>query len=101
MTPALIALDWGTTSLRAWLVGQDGAAIDHVARPLGILNVANGDFAAAFAATVGPWRSASPGLPAIASGMIGSRQGWREAPYVACPATAAAIAGGLTEPRAR
>ncbi len=97
MTPALIALDWGTSSLRAWLVGADGTSIDHVAGPLGILNVPNGDFAAAFSATVGAWRAASPGLPAIASGMIGSRQGWREAPYVECPATLAAIAGGLAQ----
>src|SRR3546814_1787222 len=29
------------------------------------------------------------------SGMIGSRQGWREVPYVACPAEPAEIAQGL------
>lgn len=97
MNPALIALDWGTTSLRAWLVAADGTVIDRVAAALGILNVPDGDFAAAFAATVGSWRAASPNLPAVASGMIGSRQGWREAPYVACPASPAAIAGGLTQ----
>jgi 2-dehydro-3-deoxygalactonokinase len=93
--PALIALDWGTTSLRAWLVAGDGAVLDQLARPLGILAVEGGDFAGAFAATAGAWRRGNPRLPALASGMIGSRQGWREAPYVACPASADAIARGL------
>jgi 2-dehydro-3-deoxygalactonokinase len=95
MSAALIALDWGTTSLRAWLVGADGAVLDQRAQPLGILNVKDSDFAGAFAATAGAWRRGNPGLPALASGMIGSRQGWREAPYVACPASADAIARGL------
>ena len=31
----------------------------------------------------------------MASGMIGSRQGWREAPYAECPAGAAELARGL------
>jgi 2-dehydro-3-deoxygalactonokinase len=92
---ALIALDWGTTSLRGWLVAGDGAVLDQLAQPLGILAVKDGDFAGAFAATAGAWRRGNPGLPAVASGMIGSRQGWREAPYVACPASADAIARGL------
>jgi len=95
VTPALIALDWGTTSLRAWLIAGDGAVLAERARPLGIMHVANGDFAGAFDQAVGDWRRAHPGLSVIASGMIGSRQGWREAPYVACPASADAIARGL------
>lgn len=95
MTPSLIALDWGTSALRAWLVARDGAALGERALPLGIMNVANGDFAGAFDQAVGDWRRAYPGLPVIASGMIGSRQGWREAPYVSCPAEPAALAQGL------
>ncbi len=92
---ALTALDWGTTSLRAYLVAADGAVLDRLERPLGILQVPGGDFARAFHDAVGPWLAAHPGLPALASGMIGSRQGWGEAAYVACPAGVDALAGSL------
>ena len=44
----------------------------------------------------GGWFLAYPGLPIIASGMIGSRHGWREAPYVRCPAEPRDIAANLT-----
>jgi len=78
----LIALDWGTTSLRAYLLGADGAVLERREAPLGILNVEGGDFARAFRGATEGW----PRAPALAAGMIGSRQGWREAPYVECPA---------------
>jgi 2-dehydro-3-deoxygalactonokinase len=91
----LIALDWGTSRCRAYLVdGRDGV-IGRLDEPLGILSVPNGDFAGAFERLVGPWLSQHGNLPVIASGMIGSRQGWYEAPYVECPAAAAEIAGRL------
>ncbi len=93
MSPRLVALDWGTSSLRAWLLGDDGAPLAEKSAPLGILKVPNGDFAAAFRATCGEWLTHA--LPAIASGMIGSRQGWVEAPYAACPAGFEAITRGL------
>jgi len=35
-------------------------------------------------------------LPMIASGMVGSRQGWKEAPYLDCPATLKQAAHQLT-----
>lgn len=94
MRPVLIAVDWGTTNFRAWLMGRDGQLLEAVTRPTGIRQV-SGPFSAALAEAVGPWRSAHPALPVLMSGMIGSRQGWVEAPYVFCPASAAAIAAGL------
>jgi 2-dehydro-3-deoxygalactonokinase len=89
--PGLIALDWGTTSLRAYLMAADGAVLDKREKPLGILNVKGGDFAGALRAAAEGW----PQAPALAAGMIGSRQGWREAPYVECPAGLDAVARGL------
>ena len=80
----LIGLDWGTTSCRAYLIGADGAAFARVADGPGILKVQNGAFGAALDAMAGDW----PNLPVILSGMIGSRQGWLEAPYARCPAGA-------------
>ena len=88
---SLIALDWGTTSLRAYLLGADGAVLERREAPLGILNVKDGDFAGAFRGATEGW----PQAPALAAGMIGSRQGWREAPYVECPAGLGDIARKL------
>jgi 2-dehydro-3-deoxygalactonokinase len=90
--PALIAVDWGTSSLRATLVGRDGALLEHRSGGPGILAVAAGGFGAVLASVVGEWRGA---IPMLLSGMIGSRQGWVEAPYLACPAGGAEIAKAL------
>jgi len=91
----LIALDWGTSSLRAYLLGDAGVVLDRRAEPLGILNVTDRDFASVFAAVTEEWRRANPGIPALASGMIGSAQGWVEAAYVDVPADLDAVARGL------
>jgi 2-dehydro-3-deoxygalactonokinase len=43
-------------------------------------------FAETLLSLCGDWLAAHPGCACIASGMVGSRQGWVEAPYVECPA---------------
>ncbi len=91
----LIALDWGTTSLRAWLLDEAGAVVDSRTAPLGIMRVADARFEAAFHEVCGAWLAAHPGVGAIASGMIGSRQGWHEAAYVDCPAASEDLAARL------
>ena len=88
----LIGLDWGTTSCRAYLVGTNGAVLERIADGPGILKVANGAFSAAFDAMTGRWDNR---LPVVLSGMIGSRQGWREASYARCPAGADDIVKAL------
>lgn len=93
--PALVALDWGTSRLRAYLMAADGGLLDRRSRDLGILKVAGGDFAGALQAVAGDWLSAGPALPILAAGMIGSRQGWREVAYVPCPAGLPELAAGL------
>jgi 2-dehydro-3-deoxygalactonokinase len=82
-TKPFIGLDWGTTSFRAYLVNGDGAVTDQVSASEGILAVNDGAFEAALEQRVGAWDKT---LPVIASGMITSRQGWVELPYVDCPA---------------
>jgi 2-dehydro-3-deoxygalactonokinase len=93
--PALIALDWGTTSLRAYLLGADGSALDTRASSAGIMKLPEGGFDQAFEDTCGAWLAAHPHLPVIAAGMVGSAQGWVEAPYVETPAGADALVGGI------
>ncbi|HWK47696.1 MAG TPA: 2-dehydro-3-deoxygalactonokinase [Stellaceae bacterium] len=99
--PMLVALDWGTTSFRAFLVGEDRQVIDRNAGPHGILQTADGDFDRAFEALVGPWLAQHGPLLTLASGMIGSRQGWVEAPYAACPAGAGDLASQLVSTTTR
>ena len=95
MNTALIALDWGTTSLRAYAIAADGSMIGTREAALGIMQVQNGDFNAALRQCCGDWLDAAPHARLIASGMIGSKQGWKEAPYCPCPANAAAIADAM------
>ncbi len=91
----LIALDWGTSSLRAWLLDGEGRPLDKRQSPMGILEVPAGDFRTAFETICRDWLAQQPSLPVIASGMIGSRQGWREAPYLRTPANPADLARDL------
>ena len=81
----LVAVDWGTTSLRGALLDDAGRVLAEKSAPLGILNVPDGDFAGTFAAQFSEWMREAGSLCLI-SGMAGSRQGWQEAPYAQCPA---------------
>jgi len=91
----LIALDWGTSSLRAYLLGEGAAVVEARQHPWGILHLPEGGFAAALHGVAGDWLAAQPGLPVIASGMVGSAQGWREAAYAPCPADGRSLADQL------
>ena len=97
MSPALIAIDWGSSSFRAYLMSPDGEVLDEVASSDGIASVAAGAYPATLKRLTGRWLDAHAALPAIASGMVGSRHGWREAAYVKCPAGPRDVAAHLTE----
>ena len=86
MSPALIAIDWGSSSFRAYLMSAEGQVLDEAASGDGIGSVAAGAYPATLKRLIGRWLDAHPSLPVIASGMVGSRHGWREAPYVPLPA---------------
>ncbi|HMK67781.1 MAG TPA: 2-dehydro-3-deoxygalactonokinase, partial [Stellaceae bacterium] len=92
----MIAIDWGTSAFRAYRIDASGAVTERRAAPRGVLAIAGGAFAEALEAEIGDWLAAER-EPIWMSGMIGSRQGWREVPYVPCPADAAAIAAGCVE----
>ena len=97
MSPALIAIDWGSSSFRAYLMSQNGGVLDEVASGDGIGSVAAGTYPATLKRIIGPWLDAHSALPVVASGMVGSRHGWREAAYVKCPAGPRDVAAHLTE----
>jgi 2-dehydro-3-deoxygalactonokinase len=89
----VIGIDWGTTSFRAYLLGGDGSVRDRREAADGILAVQ--DFDDCFERHCGAWADAHARAPILLAGMIGSRQGWIEAPYCPCPAGAAEIAAAL------
>ncbi|QHE86912.1 2-dehydro-3-deoxygalactonokinase [Hydrogenophaga sp. BPS33] len=92
---ALIAIDWGTSNLRASLLDASGAEIETRATPGGVMAVKNGAFGEALLALCGDWIERRADA-LIASGMVGSRQGWKEAAYLDCPAGLAEAAAQLT-----
>jgi 2-dehydro-3-deoxygalactonokinase len=92
----MIGIDWGTTSFRAYRIARDGSIRDRRASTRGILNVPDGRFGDTLREEIGPWLALGEDR-VLLSGMIGSRQGWKEAPYLPCPATPAAIAAALTD----
>lgn len=93
--PSSIAVDWGTTRFRAHLVAGDGRLLESVDSDEGMGQVRDGAFEAVLAHRCEPWLLAFPGLPVLMAGMVGSRNGWREVPYISCPAGLADIAAGL------
>jgi len=91
----MIAVDWGTSSLRVYRLDPAGLVLESRSSGNGILNVAPGKFAEALEAEIAGWSE----TPIVMSGMVGSRQGWKEAPYVQCPAGFDEIAAKLLEVR--
>lgn len=81
----LIAIDWGTSSLRGARCDRQGQRLEERHFPRGILTVPQGEFPAVFEACFGDWMQDNQAL-CLLSGMVGSRQGWQEAPYCPCPA---------------
>ena len=106
MQAQLIALDWGTTSLRAYLLGPAGQVQNMRSLACGIMQLPTATrhiagqpcvdgFELAFDEACGDWLDANPGIPVIACGMVGSAQGWREAPYRTTPASLKALSTAL------
>jgi 2-dehydro-3-deoxygalactonokinase len=96
MPPVLVAIDWGSSSFRAYLMSPDARVLDEVASGDGIGSVAAGAYPATLKRLIGRWLDAYPSLPVVASGMVGSRHGWREAAYAKCPAGPSEVAAQLT-----
>lgn len=90
---SLVGVDWGTTRLRAYRIGPGGAVEARREAELGLQAVREGDFEGALRSVLGEWQD---GSPLLLCGMVGSRQGWREAPYLGLPARAEQAAAALT-----
>ncbi|MEL6463601.1 MAG: 2-dehydro-3-deoxygalactonokinase [Pseudomonadota bacterium] len=91
---AWIAVDWGTSHLRAWLMRGDGAVLDRRSSVQGMGALDRDGFEPALRALVGDVLPA----PVLACGMVGSRQGWAEAPYAAVPCAPPSAAEAVQVP---
>lgn len=87
----MIAVDWGTSNFRVFRLKPGGDIGERRSAPHGILHVKEGRFAEALLAEVGDWIEEGE-RHILLSGMVGSRQGWLETRYLACPAGIADLA---------
>lgn len=81
---AFIAGDWGTSNLTLALCDEDGQALEMRKGPGAAES--RGRFAQVFDDLAAEWNQSHGTLPAVMCGMVGSAFGWREAPYLPCPA---------------
>jgi 2-dehydro-3-deoxygalactonokinase len=91
----MIGIDWGTSSFRAFRLAENGAVLERRQAPRGILTVKDGAFADVVHEFTDDWLKDGE-TRILLSGMIGSRQGWRESQTLPCPAGVDDLARALT-----
>lgn len=84
MSKYWIAIDWGTTNFRAFLM-QEGKRVAQINQPCGLLSVEKKQFATTLQTLLLPWLELHGTLPIVMAGMVGSQQGWHEVPYAPLP----------------
>jgi 2-dehydro-3-deoxygalactonokinase len=95
MSGSYIAIDWGSTHLRAWLY-RDGQCVDSLQLPYGVSRLVGQTARETFDKYIEPWR-VREAMPVVMAGMIGSDAGWRPVPYLACPASLHELSARLYE----
>lgn len=81
-----IAVDWGTSNMRAWAMSADGTVKDKISCGKGMSGLSQDAFEPTLISQIEQWLGTVE-TPVIACGMVGSRQGWCEAPYRTVPTT--------------
>ncbi|BBB60880.1 2-dehydro-3-deoxygalactonokinase [Undibacterium sp. KW1] len=91
---SLIGIDWGSTGLRIFLIGQNGQLIDsrEAASGISVMQGGQAAYVRELQELAGDWLTNWPDVPLLACGMVGSKHGWQEVPYVQSPADAHDIA---------
>lgn len=87
----LVAVDWGTTNVRAYCLDSQGHILEKRVSPQGVLSVT--DFPAVLSTLLNTWAS----VPVMLCGMVGSTRGWANVPYMHCPVTLSALSHSLFE----
>lgn len=97
IAPAWIAVDWGTSNLRAWAMAAGGQVMAEISSDDGMSRLAPAEFEPALLRLIAPWLGQDQMLVS-ACGMVGSRQGWCEAPYRTVPCIPLDPASQVTAP---
>lgn len=85
-----IVVDWGSSCLRSFLLDMDGNLLASRQSAEGIFSLQPGQFAAAIKQQCADWLPDSDLM--LMAGMVGSRSGWCEVPYLPCPVNLATLA---------
>ncbi|HFQ8226439.1 TPA: 2-dehydro-3-deoxygalactonokinase [Citrobacter freundii] len=93
MTSRYIAIDWGSTNLRAWLY-QGDKCLESRHSEAGVTRLNGRSPEAVLADVTQHWRDSA--TPVVMAGMVGSNVGWKIAPYLPVPAHFSAIGEQLT-----
>lgn len=93
-----VAVDWGTTRLRAWVMGPNGAIVATAQSNDGMGTLAPSAFEDALLALIGGYLPRDRVTAVICCGMAGARQGWVEATYIDVPCRASAADGAVAAP---
>jgi len=98
MTARYIAIDWGSTNLRAWHF-QDGVCLESRHSEAGVTRLNGRSPEAVLAEVTEGWSSDT--TPVVMAGMVGSNAGWKIAPYLPCPTSLDGIGEQLTQVKER
>lgn len=91
-----IAVDWGTSNLRAWGIDAGGGTVFSRSSPEGMGKLTREQYPGVLGQLVGD--VAGDATDVLICGMAGARQGWREAPYLDAPANLDQLAAGAVSP---
>ncbi|MCW9699797.1 MULTISPECIES: 2-dehydro-3-deoxygalactonokinase [unclassified Avibacterium] len=82
-----IAVDWGTTNFRAYFMDHEMSVIDRIDSDQGLLSIKEKDFADTLLNNIQQWQCSTDlaSTPIYMAGMVGSKQGWKEANYLSMP----------------
>jgi 2-dehydro-3-deoxygalactonokinase len=94
-----VAVDWGTSNLRAWGIGPDGDITFERGSPKGMGKLTREEFPAALSEVLeGLAAARTAPLDVVICGMAGARQGWLEAPYLEAPTDLRGLLAGAVRP---
>jgi 2-dehydro-3-deoxygalactonokinase len=80
-----VAVDWGTSNLRLWIMCGDGQVLQRLESDQGMSRLSREQFEPTLIELLQPWLNHEYKLPVICCGMVGARQGWKEVDYVSIP----------------
>ncbi|MBR9904443.1 MAG: 2-dehydro-3-deoxygalactonokinase [Gammaproteobacteria bacterium] len=95
---AWIAVDWGSSNLRAWGLNQHDQVIAQASSDKGMLSLTPADYERELRRLVGDWLPANVHTDVMVCGMAGARQGWLEAAYLPVPTRLDQLSQGAVTP---